>query len=67
MASFGGPITRDNTGTVRRREITLTTREKQVYGQLWAAADTDQSGFITGVDAVPFFAKSGLSPQILGQ
>ncbi|KAF9120471.1 hypothetical protein BGW39_011335 [Mortierella sp. 14UC] len=67
MASFGGPITRDNTGTVRRREITLSTREKQVYGQLWAAADTDQSGFITGADAVPFFAKSGLSPQILGQ
>ncbi|KAF9545558.1 hypothetical protein EC957_010867 [Mortierella hygrophila] len=67
MASFGGPITRDNTGTVRRREITLTTREKQLYGQLWAAADTDQSGFITGADAVPFFAKSGLSPQILGQ
>ncbi|KAK3835615.1 MAG: hypothetical protein J3R72DRAFT_451249 [Linnemannia gamsii] len=67
MASFGGPITRDNTGTVRRREITLTTREKQVYGLLWAAADTDQSGFITGADAVPFFAKSGLSPQILGQ
>ncbi|KAF9905012.1 hypothetical protein EC991_002075 [Linnemannia zychae] len=67
MASFGGPITRDNTGTIRRREITLTTREKQVYGQLWAAADTDQSGFITGADAVPFFAKSGLSPQILGQ
>ncbi|KAF9121585.1 hypothetical protein BG015_005789, partial [Linnemannia schmuckeri] len=30
-------------------------------------ADTDQSGFITGADAVPFFAKSGLSPQILGQ
>lgn len=48
-------------------EITLTTREKQLYGQLWAAADTDQSGFITGADAVPFFAKSGLSPQILGQ
>ncbi|KAG0285644.1 hypothetical protein BGZ96_010132 [Linnemannia gamsii] len=67
MASFGGPITRDNTGTVRRRDITLTTREKQLYGQLWAAADTDQSGFITGADAVPFFAKSGLSPQILGQ
>ncbi|KAF9919991.1 hypothetical protein FBU30_010287 [Linnemannia zychae] len=67
MASFGGPISRDNTGTIRRREITLTTREKQVYGQLWAAADKDQSGFVTGADAVPFFAKSGLSPQILGQ
>ncbi|KAG0210500.1 hypothetical protein BGX33_004853 [Mortierella sp. NVP41] len=67
MASFGSPITRDNTGTIRRRDITLSTREKQVYGQLWAAADKDQSGFITGADAVPFFAKSGLSPQILGQ
>ncbi|KAG0199169.1 hypothetical protein BGX28_007516 [Mortierella sp. GBA30] len=67
MASFGSPITRDGTGTVRRREITLTTREKQIYGQLWAAADKDNSGFITGADAVPFFAKSGLSPQILGQ
>ncbi|KAG0307759.1 hypothetical protein BGZ98_009892 [Dissophora globulifera] len=67
MASFGGPISRDNTGTVRRREITLSTREKQLYGQLWAAADKDNSGFITGADAVPFFAKSGLSPQVLGQ
>ncbi|KAF9279068.1 hypothetical protein BGZ68_008147 [Mortierella alpina] len=67
MASFGSPITRDGTGTVRRREITLTTREKQIYGQLWAAADKDNSGFITGADAVPFFAKSGLPPQVLGQ
>ncbi|KAI1319612.1 hypothetical protein EDD11_003605 [Mortierella claussenii] len=49
MASFGGPISRDSTGTIRRR------------------ADKDQSGFITGADAVPFFAKSGLSPQVLGQ
>ncbi|KAF9557074.1 hypothetical protein EC968_007807 [Mortierella alpina] len=67
MASFGSTITRDGTGTVRRREITLTTREKQIYGQLWAAADKDNSGFITGADAVPFFAKSGLPPQVLGQ
>ncbi|CAO3563807.1 unnamed protein product [Mortierella alpina] len=67
MASFGSPITRDGTGTVRRRDITLTTREKQIYGQLWAAADKDNSGFITGADAVPFFAKSGLPPQVLGQ
>ncbi|KAF9354706.1 hypothetical protein BGX26_007469, partial [Mortierella sp. AD094] len=47
--------------------ITLSTREKQLYGQLWAAADRDNNGFITGADAVPFFAKSGLSPQILGE
>ncbi|KAF9303273.1 hypothetical protein BGZ74_004073 [Mortierella antarctica] len=67
MASFGSPITRDGAGTVRRRDIILTTREKQVYGQLWAAADKDNSGFITGADAVPFFAKSGLPPQLLGQ
>ncbi|KAF9582078.1 hypothetical protein BGW38_000675 [Lunasporangiospora selenospora] len=63
MASFGSPLARE--GTVRRRaEIILSTREKQVYGQLWAAADTDNSGFITGADAVPFFSKSGLSQQI---
>ncbi|KAI8363326.1 hypothetical protein B0O80DRAFT_433476 [Mortierella sp. GBAus27b] len=67
MASFGGPITRDGTGTIRRRDISLSTREKQLYAQLWAAADKDNSGFITGNDAVPFFAKSGLSPQILSQ
>ncbi|KAG0050053.1 hypothetical protein BGZ83_005174 [Gryganskiella cystojenkinii] len=67
MASFGSPITRDGTGTVRRQNITLSAREKQVYGQLWAAADVGGSGFITGADAVPFLAKSGLSPQILGQ
>ncbi|KAF9919408.1 hypothetical protein BX616_000019 [Lobosporangium transversale] len=67
MSSFGSPITRDGTGTIRRREITLSPREKQLYGQLWIAADKDQSGFITGADAVPFFAKSGLPPQVLGQ
>ncbi|GJJ72476.1 epidermal growth factor receptor substrate 15 [Entomortierella parvispora] len=68
MASFGSPISRDGTGTVRRRvDIILSAREKQVYGQLWAAADKDNSGFITGADAVPFLAKSGLSPQVLGQ
>ncbi|KAG0000479.1 hypothetical protein BGZ80_004531 [Entomortierella chlamydospora] len=66
MASFGGPITRD-TGTIRRRDITLSAREKQLYGQLWAAADRDNNGFITGADAVPFFGKSGLSPQVLGE
>ncbi|KAF8977281.1 hypothetical protein BGZ46_007505, partial [Entomortierella lignicola] len=47
--------------------ITLSTREKQLYGQLWAVADKDNNGFITGADAVPFFAKSGLSPQVLGE
>ncbi|KAF9434224.1 hypothetical protein BGZ76_008363 [Entomortierella beljakovae] len=65
--SFGGPISRDTTGTIRRRDITLSVREKQLYGQLWAAADKDNNGFVTGADAVPFFAKSGLSPQVLGQ
>ncbi|KAG0257482.1 hypothetical protein BG011_003931 [Mortierella polycephala] len=67
MASFGSPITRDGPGTVRRREITLSTREKQVYMQLWTAVDKDNNGFITGAEAVPFFDKSGLSRQILGQ
>ncbi|KAG0252355.1 hypothetical protein DFQ27_008138 [Actinomortierella ambigua] len=69
MANFS-PLSRDMTGTIRRKagpEITLTPREKQVYGTLWLAADVDGNGFITGADAVPFFAKSGLSPQILGQ
>ncbi|KAF9977719.1 hypothetical protein BGZ73_005082 [Actinomortierella ambigua] len=68
MANFS-PLSRDMTGTIRRKapEITLTAREKQVYGSLWQAADVDGNGFITGADAVPFFAKSGLSPQVLGQ
>ncbi|KAG0231124.1 hypothetical protein BGW41_002318 [Actinomortierella wolfii] len=68
MASFS-PLSRDMTGTIRRKglEITLTPREKQAYGSLWKAADVDGNGFITGADAVPFFAKSGLSPEILGQ
>lgn len=47
--------------------ITLSTSEKEEYDQLWAAADVNQWGFITGADAVPFFAKSGLPPQTLGQ
>ncbi|KAF9193250.1 hypothetical protein BGZ50_007648 [Haplosporangium sp. Z 11] len=35
--------------------------------QLWTAVDKDNNGFITGAEAVPFFDKSGLSRQILGQ
>ncbi|KAG0210510.1 hypothetical protein BGX33_004863, partial [Mortierella sp. NVP41] len=65
--SVEGPFIPDSTGTSRRREITMSTVEKQVYDQLWTAADIEKKGFIAGVDAVPFFEKTGLDPRTLGQ
>ncbi|KAF9921572.1 hypothetical protein FBU30_008364 [Linnemannia zychae] len=41
--------------------------ERQLYTQLWEVADVDKAGFITGSEAVPFFAKSGLPSTTLGE
>ncbi|KAG9071545.1 hypothetical protein KI688_005757 [Linnemannia hyalina] len=61
-------MSRDITNSPRRPDtIALSAREKQVYDQLWAAADVNQCGFITGTDAVSLFAKSGLPSQTLAQ
>ena len=47
--------------------IILTAEEKYVYSQLFKAADVDKKDVITGTNAVEFFGKSGLSPQVLSQ
>ncbi|KAI5800228.1 hypothetical protein DFH27DRAFT_482667 [Peziza echinospora] len=47
--------------------IGLTPDEKRVFGQLFAAADSENLGVVTGELAVKFFEKSGLNPRILGE
>ncbi|KAI9871597.1 MAG: hypothetical protein M1830_002706, partial [Pleopsidium flavum] len=47
--------------------LNLTSDEKRVFGQLFAAADTDNIGVVTGEVAVKFFEKTKLAPATLGE
>lgn len=47
--------------------LNLTPEEKRVFGQLFAAADTDNIGVITGEVAVKFFERTKLAPTTLGE
>ncbi|KAL1921127.1 uncharacterized protein VTP21DRAFT_10843 [Calcarisporiella thermophila] len=47
--------------------IMLSLEEKQLFGQLWKQAAKDNSGSLSGQDAVPFFSKSGLPSDILSE
>ena len=47
--------------------LDLSPEERRLFGQLFAAADTDKIGVVTGEVAVEFFKKTRLSPDILGQ
>lgn len=47
--------------------LNLTSEEKRVFGQLFAAADTDNIGVVTGEVAVKFFEKTKLAPVTLGE
>ncbi len=47
--------------------LNLTPEEKRVFGQLFAAADTDSLGVVTGEVAVKFFEKTKLAPTTLGE
>ncbi|KAL1917992.1 uncharacterized protein VTP21DRAFT_3258 [Calcarisporiella thermophila] len=59
-------INRQDTGSPKDR-IVLTPEEKHVYGQLWKHAAKEGRNLLSGQDAVPFFSKSGLSQDILGE
>jgi len=45
----------------------LNSEEKRFYGQLFSSADTDRLGVVTGENAVKFFEKSRLAPNVLGE
>ena len=45
----------------------LTPEERRYFGQLFAAADTDKLGVVTGEVAVKFFEKTRLSSDVLGE
>jgi len=47
--------------------LNLTPDEKRVFGQLFAAADTDNIGVVTGEVAVKFFERTKLAPTTLGE
>lgn len=47
--------------------LNLSAEEKRAFGYLFNQADTDQLGVITGERAVPFFERTGVSPNVLGE
>ncbi|GAB7340665.1 hypothetical protein MBLNU457_7058t1 [Dothideomycetes sp. NU457] len=47
--------------------LNLNSEEKRFYGQLFSSADTDRLGVVTGENAVKFFEKSRLAPNVLGE
>lgn len=47
--------------------LNLSPEEKRAFGYLFNQADTDQLGVITGERAVPFFERTGVSPNVLGE
>ncbi|CAG8484671.1 11960_t:CDS:10 [Ambispora gerdemannii] len=51
----------------RGPEIILTPEERNVFGQLFKAADEKGEGLVTGNRAVSFFGKSGLPSTTLAQ
>lgn len=47
--------------------LNLSAEEKRVFAYLFNLADTDQLGVVTGERAVPFFERTTLNPQVLGE
>ncbi|KAL1584691.1 hypothetical protein WHR41_06908 [Cladosporium halotolerans] len=47
--------------------LNLSPEEKRAFAYLFNQADTDQLGVVTGERAVPFFERTTLDPQVLGE
>jgi len=47
--------------------LNLTNEEKRIYGALFAQADKEQLGVVTGETAVAFFERTRVSPNVLGE
>lgn len=45
----------------------LSPEERRLFGQLFAAADSEKLGVVTGEVAVKFFDKTRLPPDVLGE
>lgn len=52
---------------VEHPNLHLTPEERRLFGQLFAAADTEKLGVVTGEVGVKFFEKTRLSPAVLGE
>ena len=47
--------------------LQLSPDERRLFGQLFAQADADKIGVVTGERAVTFFEKTRLSSDVLGE
>ncbi|RUS19210.1 hypothetical protein BC937DRAFT_87831 [Endogone sp. FLAS-F59071] len=70
MSAFRNSLSPRTTGSDASRRSTaadsfLTPEERHVYAQLYQAADPENKGVITGSEAVDFFAKSKVPPNVL--
>lgn len=55
------------TGDQTHPILNLTAEEKRIYGALFAQADREQIGVVTGENAVTFFERTGISSVVLGE
>lgn len=53
--------------TTEHPNLHLSLEERRVFGQLFAAADTEKLNVITGEVAVKFFEKTRLPSAVLGE
>jgi epidermal growth factor receptor substrate 15 len=49
-------------------DLNLSADEKQLFGRVFSAADTDNLGVVTGEAALKFFPqRTKLPPEVLGE
>ena len=53
--------------TIENPNLHLSPEERRIFGQLFAAADTEKLNVITGEVAVKFFEKTRLPSAVLGE
>jgi hypothetical protein len=77
MTSFRGGYTLGSADNARSPRLpnspstawdsALSAEDKKAYAQFFKFADEENKGFITGDEAVKFFARSGVPNQILAE
>ncbi|KAK5108899.1 hypothetical protein LTR62_007701 [Meristemomyces frigidus] len=56
----------DSTNDLNHAVLNLTEQEKRAFSYLFAQADSDSLGVVTGERAVAFFERTKVSPDVLG-
>ncbi|KAL8966272.1 MAG: hypothetical protein Q9183_003445, partial [Haloplaca sp. 2 TL-2023] len=57
----------ERAGEQQQPNLQLSPDERRYFGQLFASADTDKIGVVTGEIAVKFFEKTRLPSATLGE